>query len=50
MGDFLNIIGDDLDVIDFEHYFVKGDDVERMSYLKKHFEYFKFTRCLQKSK
>jgi hypothetical protein len=44
MGDFLNIIGDDLDVIDFEHYFVKGDDVERMSYLKKHFEYFKFNK------
>jgi len=44
MGDFLNIIGDDLDVIDFEHYFVKGDDIERMSYLKKHFGYFKFNK------
>lgn len=44
MGDFLNIIGEDLDVIDFEHYFVKGDDVERMLHLKKHFEYFKFNK------
>lgn len=42
MGDFLNIIVEDLDIIDFEHYFVKGDDVERMSYIKKHFGYFKF--------
>ena len=40
MGDFLNIIGEDLDVIDFEHYFVKGSDEERMLYLKKHFKYF----------
>lgn len=42
MGNFLNIIKDDLDNIDLNHYFVKGSDEERMSYLKKHFKYFNF--------
>ena len=44
MGDFLNIIRDDLDTISFEHYFLKGDDDERMSILKRHFRYFKFNK------
>jgi hypothetical protein len=42
MGNFLNIISDDLDHIDLNHYFVKGSDEERMLYLKKHFKYFNF--------
>ena len=42
MGDFLNIIKDDLDDIDLNYYFVKGSDEERMLYLKKHFKYFNF--------
>ncbi len=44
MGDFLNIIGEDLDTISFEHYFLKGDDDERMSNLKRHFRHFKFNK------
>lgn len=42
VGNFLNIIKDDLDDIDLNYYFVKGDDEERMLYLKKHFKYFNF--------
>ena len=42
MGNFLNIIKDDLDDIDLNYYFVKGSDEERMLYLKKHFKYFNF--------
>ena len=42
MGNFLNIIKDDLDDIDLSYYFVKGSDEERMLYLKKHFKYFNF--------
>ena len=38
MGNFLNIIKDDLDDIDLNYYFVKGSDEERMLYLKKHFK------------
>ena len=42
MGNFLNIIKDNLDDIDLSYYFVKGSDEERMLYLKKHFKYFNF--------
>ncbi len=42
MGNFLNIIKDDLDDIDLSYYFVKGSDEERMLYLKKHFKHFNF--------
>jgi hypothetical protein len=44
MGNFLNIIIDDLDTIDVNYYFVKGNDKERMEYLKKHFNYFNFNK------
>jgi hypothetical protein len=44
MGDFLNIIREELDVIDIHNYFFKGDDEERMTHLKKHFKYFKFNK------
>ena len=42
MGNYLNIIKDNLDDIDLSYYFVKGSDEERMLYLKKHFKYFNF--------
>jgi len=42
MGNFLNIIKDNLDDIDLSYYFVKGSDEERMLYLKKHFKHFNF--------
>jgi hypothetical protein len=44
MGDFLNIIKDNLDTISFEHYFFKDSDDERISNLKRHFRYFKFNK------
>ena len=44
MGDFLNIIRDDLDTIGVDYYFYKGDDDERMSHLKRHFRYFNFKK------
>jgi len=44
MGDFLNIIRDDLDTIGVDYYFYKGDDDERMSHLKRHFKYFNFKK------
>ena len=44
MGDFLNIIKDNLDTISFEYYFFKDNDDERMSNLKRHFRYFKFNK------
>lgn len=44
MGDFLNIIKDNLDTISFEYYFFKDNDDERISNLKRHFRYFKFNK------